>query len=112
MSREGCGSGKGCFFMPFDCDPSKNCTVGLTYVLVDEGGAKFVEFETVARKIPTYQQQYFAVGLSQDDVMVCSNYSGVNLALLYLPPRRRHNPVRPGTGQLQRNFIRTCPVHP
>ncbi|KJH49281.1 hypothetical protein DICVIV_04603 [Dictyocaulus viviparus] len=65
--RDGCGKTKACLFKPLGCDPNLDCTIGLVFFVV---GPNKLRVEMVATSlIPTVQQQYIAIGFSDDPLM-------------------------------------------
>ncbi|CAJ0603832.1 unnamed protein product [Cylicocyclus nassatus] len=67
MNRDGCGTTKACLFKPAGCDPNLDCTIGLIFFVVGENQLRV---EMVATSlIPSVQQQYIAIGFSNDPMM-------------------------------------------
>ncbi|VDM77932.1 unnamed protein product [Strongylus vulgaris] len=67
ISRDGCGTTKACLFKPAGCDPNLDCTIGLIFFVV---GPNKLRVEMVATSlIPAVQQQYIAIGFSNDNTM-------------------------------------------
>uniref|UniRef100_A0A0R3PF10 Ig-like domain-containing protein n=1 Tax=Angiostrongylus costaricensis TaxID=334426 RepID=A0A0R3PF10_ANGCS len=72
--RDGCGKTKACLFKPAGCDPNLDCTIGLIFSVV---GPNKLRIEMVATSlIPSVQQQYIAIGFSNDTIMASSLQSG------------------------------------
>ncbi|KAE9419136.1 hypothetical protein Angca_004222, partial [Angiostrongylus cantonensis] len=65
--RDGCGKTKACLFKPVGCNPNLDCTIGLIFFVV---GPNQLRIEMVATSlIPSVQQQYVAIGFSNDTIM-------------------------------------------
>ncbi|KAK2708879.1 hypothetical protein QYM36_014491, partial [Artemia franciscana] len=62
---EGCGSSKGCYGAPSNCELSKTCSVLTTYKKVDEDSFEFEVYGALS----SLDSGYIAVGMSFDDSM-------------------------------------------
>lgn len=68
INVDDCGKTKGCFFNPGNCNPSKNCSVAVTYSVENE--EVVFEFSAPIRiQVDPSQGQYIALGFSYDREM-------------------------------------------
>jgi hypothetical protein len=91
ITKDGCGTTKGCILHPEGCDPSRTCNITLTYARKGDS----VRFEIGALRPEGSQDFYAAVGFSLDGMMAntsviaciyTASNSAATASLWYNPP--------------------------